>query len=52
MVRNVYTILKDYIIIFLHFYVAEHEFTQASGVLLVLMQIGPSCPHAHSRLTM
>jgi hypothetical protein len=35
---------------FVAFYVAESDHTGAPPVWLVLVWIGPSCPHAHSRL--
>ncbi len=35
---------------FLAFYVTEYDQIWASGVWLVLVRVGPSCPHALSRL--
>jgi hypothetical protein len=49
MVRDVhmYTSLQD---CFFAFYVSGHDNTGATGVRLMLVRIGPSCPHANSRL--
>jgi hypothetical protein len=45
-----YIILQDVVIILLAYYVAEYGHTWATGVWLVLLKTGPTCPHAPSRL--
>ncbi len=43
-------ILQDFAVILLSYCVAEYDHTWATGVWLVLVRIGLSCPDAHSRL--
>jgi hypothetical protein len=47
---SMYTTLHDYLICFFAFYVNEYDHTWATGILLVLVWIRPSCSNTHKRL--